>query len=271
MNPPNDFLLRVSGLTARMPYLTIRSVSLDVVRGQAVGIMGASGSGKSTLLRMLALFIKPTGGWMSTRERVWEFDGSSSIAPNALTAHRRRVVYVSQANTLWPHLTLRENIEFGPRRVLHLRHDESHARADMLLHALDLHHVAASRTWTVSGGEARRGAVARALALEPDVILLDEPETGLDPIRAARQMDLILTTCERAGTGAVIVSHNPSTILRATTVTHVVHAGGVVESGPTKTVLNCPGHPETQALLAAAGAGVFGSAPVIRKETYEAS
>jgi len=247
--------------------MTLGPLSLDIGRGQAAGIMGRSGSGKSTLLRMLALFVQPDGGSLYTRHRSWDFGAPRPIAPDALTAHRRRVVYVSQDNTLWPHLTLRQNIEFGPTRVLQLSASESHARADALLEALDLKHVAASRTWTVSGGEARRGAVARALALEPDVILLDEPETGLDPVRAARQMDLILSTCERAGTGAVIVSHNPSTILRATTMVHVLHAGAVVETGATQTVLQYPEHAETQALLAAAATAAFCSTPTVRKET----
>jgi len=258
MSTTIELLCRAADLTVQLPYITVGPVSLDVGRGQAVGVMGRSGSGKSTLLRMLALFITPDGGRLDTRQTTWEFP--SRVTTSDLVAHRRRIVYVSQENSLWPHLTIRQNIAFGPTRVLKLRTDETAIRTKELLERLELLEVAEKRTWMVSGGEARRSAVARALALEPDVILLDEPESGLDPVRAARQMDLILATCERVGTGVIIVSHNPATIFRATSVIHVLHAGSIVESGPTSHVLQYPSHPETQALLAASGTTLRSSA-----------
>lgn len=201
---------------------------------------------------MLTLFLLPSGGRLCTPDKQFEFP-ISGLTDAETAEHRRHMVYVNQANSLWPHLKIEENLQIVLRRVKGMDEKASRTRAKELLDALDLAHVAKRPTWEVSGGEARRVAVARALAVEPAIILLDEPDAGLDPIRSQVQTRLILSICQARATTAIVVSHNPAVIEECAEEVIVMSNGQAVETGPAQQVLEYPRHHETLALVQSAG------------------
>jgi ABC-type transporter Mla maintaining outer membrane lipid asymmetry ATPase subunit MlaF len=247
--------LVVDGVLTRLaPRFVLGPLSFTVQMGQHLGVIGLSGSGKSTLLRSLSLFAWPNAGRIATPDRQFEFPhkGPARIE-SELLAHRRYMAYVGQAGGLWPHLTIEQNVGLGLHRMLRLNPREVRRRTEEVLNVLDLRHVATNRTWEISGGEARRAAVARAIVLRPRVILLDEPDTGLDPVRSQTQMEMILGVCEKEGATSIIVSHNPAVIERSVRTVLVLDAGRIVEMGRTQDVLMAPKQAPTQRLLNSIG------------------
>ncbi len=148
-------------------------VEFDVPPGVTV-LFGPSGSGKSTTLAAIAGLVRPAGGRISIGEDVW-FDSASKTH---VAVHRRRVAFVFQSLALFPHMTALENVVYGIERRLDPPARASRAAA--LLERLRVPHLADRKPPTFSGGEAQRVAVARALATNPRVILLDEPFSALD-------------------------------------------------------------------------------------------
>jgi ABC-type transporter Mla maintaining outer membrane lipid asymmetry ATPase subunit MlaF len=205
-------LLAVTGVQGTTGSFTIGPITMEVHRGHHLGIIGLSGSGKTSLLRILALFKRPHRGVIRTPTLSFDFDTGYQPHDQNVLSYRRFIGYVSQQNTLWPHLTIEENVQLGLKHVRRLDERECHKRMRSLFESLELVHVARRRTWEVSGGEARRAAVARAVAMEPQVLLLDEPDAGLDPLRSQQQMELILSICNDNRATAVVVSHNPAVI-----------------------------------------------------------
>ncbi len=247
--------LSVSGLTGRLSdQFALGPISFDVRAGYHLGVIGLSGSGKSTLLRILALFVTADTGSIQTPVSYISFAENTYVRNQSLILrHRRYLGYVAQQNSLWPHLTVQENVELGLRHVLKLSSVERHRRSAQLLGQLSLSHLASRKVWEISGGEARRTAVARALALQPRVLLLDEPDTGLDPLRSQQQMKLILATCEEKGATAIIVSHNPAVIEECARTVIVLDGGQQVESGDTQLVLEQPRAEITTNIVRSAG------------------
>lgn len=150
----------------------LRQFSLDVPEASRVVVLGPSGSGKTTLLRLIAGLEVPDEGEIALGgQRV--SDPSGVVPP-----HLRGIGMVFQSPVLWPHLTVAENIRFGLARV---GRDEAEGRITQLLQALALDGLAARYPHQLSGGEARRVALARALAPRPSLLLMDEPLTHLNP------------------------------------------------------------------------------------------
>lgn len=177
--------------------VVLDGVSLAVADGEVVALLGASGSGKSTLLRVIAGLVHPDAGAVL-------IDG---VDVTAVPTHRRSVGMVFQDDQLFPHLSVADNVAFGltmagvPRTV-------RHARASELLELVGLSGFERRRVNDLSGGEAKRVALARSLAPEPRVLLLDEPLTGLDRElhdRLAAEVGAIL---RRVATTAVWVTHD---------------------------------------------------------------
>jgi len=150
---------RIEGVTV------LDGLSLQVQQRECVAVVGASGAGKTTLLRLIAGLDRPDAGQILLRgEEV-------SSAGICLPSHERRLGFQFQEPALWPHMTLIENVAYGVRN--------HRARALECLRSVGLHALAKRRPGEVSGGEARRAALARALAPRRDIVLLDEPLTGL--------------------------------------------------------------------------------------------
>ena len=192
-------MLDVRDVTVRFGERTVLDrVSLNVADGEVVALLGPSGSGKSTLLRVIAGLLVPDGG------SVW-VDG---IDVSAVPAHRRQIGMVFQDEQLFPHLTVAANVGFGLRMQGRPK-GEIAARVAELLDLVGLPSLADRHVTKLSGGEAKRVALARSLAPQPRVLLLDEPLTGLDRDLHDRLAADLATLLRATGTTALLVTHDP--------------------------------------------------------------
>lgn len=165
------------------------------------GLVGPSGSGKTSLLRVIAGLETPASGQVACGPEIW-FDGTRNIVP----ATQRRVGMVFQDMRLYTHLTVQENLGLAAKwgRTAPL--------SDSLIQALELSPLLGRMPDKLSGGEARRAALARALAQEPKVLLLDEPLSGLDPAQKSRVLPVLARAIDMANIPALFVSHDPDEI-----------------------------------------------------------
>ena len=236
-------VLSVEGLVGAAGSISIGPVSFALRPGECLGVMGPSGSGKTTLLRTISLFRTPRGGQVTLADRsgdTWLIRSGEHYSATKVAALRQRMVYVAQTTSLWPHMTIEENVALPLRRVLKLAEEVIRTRVAALLDALEVAGLKKRRPWEVSVGEARRVAVARALALEPMVLLLDEIEAGLDSRRAERQMELVRETCAVRHAATVVVTHAPWITARFSDQIVVLSEGKVIVQGATATVLHDP-------------------------------
>ncbi len=178
------------------PKRVLAGVSLAVARAEVLAIIGPNGSGKSTLLRCLNLLESYQRGrvWLDG-ELVSEGRPESSIPSRPERARaqrlRRRVGMVFQRFNLFPHLTVLDNVMCGPRHVLRLPDDQARAVAEQALRTVGLWEKHPCDPRTLSGGQQQRAAIARALAMGPDVLLLDEPTSSLDPLMTREVSNVI--------------------------------------------------------------------------------
>lgn len=191
-------MLDVREVTVRFgERVVLDSVSLGVATGEVVALLGPSGSGKTTLLRVIAGLLHPDSG------TVW-IDGRDVTT---LAAHRRQIGLVFQDDQLFPHRDVAGNIAFG-LRVAGRSRAEQGARVRELLELVGLPGFERRRVESLSGGEAKRVALARSLAPGPRVLLLDEPLSGLDPALHDRLAADLATLLRTTGTTAVMVTHD---------------------------------------------------------------
>jgi ABC-type polar amino acid transport system ATPase subunit len=219
--------LTVKGLRLRRGERDIlRGVDLHASPGEVVALMGLSGSGKTTILRVIAGLETPDGG--------------------EVTAAKTGMVF--QFHYLFEHLTALENVMLAPVHVQHVSHHDAGNRARSLLDQLGVGHRTGALPRELSGGEAQRVAIARALAVDPPLLLLDEPTASLDP---ARRNDLgdTLKALAASGRALVMTSHDDDFVREFATRVVVLAGGEVVEHGDPHTVLTAPQHPATRELL----------------------
>lgn len=177
--------------------IVLDGVNLHVAAGEVVALLGPSGSGKSTLLRVVAGLITPDRGSVVV----------NGIDVTAMPTHRRSVGMVFQNEHLFPHLSVGGNIGFG-LRVAGIGTRARTEKVDELLDLVGLHGFASRRIDNLSGGEAKRVALARSLAPAPKVLLLDEPLTGLDRDLHDRLVQDVSEILKRSATTAVWVTHD---------------------------------------------------------------
>lgn len=192
-------MLEVRDLTVRFAERTVLdALSLTVATGEVLAVRGPSGVGKSTLLRVLAGLLPPDDG------SVW-LDGTdvTHLAP-----HRRRIGLIFQDEQLFPHLDVAGNVGFGPRMAGATKAAVATRTAE-LLELVGLPDMATRTVATLSGGEAKRVALARALAPRPAVLLMDEPLTGLDRELHDRLAVELAAVLRATGTTALLVTHDP--------------------------------------------------------------
>lgn len=180
----------------------LRGASLDLVRGEVLALMGASGSGKSTLLYCLAGILQPDSGDVRL---LGESIGELSERRRS-ELRLERVGFVLQGGDLVPELTLLENVAL-PLQLLGASHTEAGRRAGEMLGAVGLGGEGDRRTGAVSGGQAQRAAVARALVHEPEIVLADEPTGALDTVNGEQVLELLLTTARACGASVLMVTH----------------------------------------------------------------
>jgi len=210
-------------------------VSLRLGEGETVAVLGPNGAGKSTLLSVVAGLLRPDSGRAELDGRVLFELGSGRGAWTA--PHRRGTALLAQEPLLFPHLSALENVAFGPRSAGAAR-AAARETARHWLAEVDATELAARRPAELSGGQAQRVAVARALAADPELLLLDEPMAALD-VHAAPLLRRLLKRV-LAGRRAIIVTHDVLDAYMLADRVIVMEQGRITESGPTREVLQRP-------------------------------
>jgi len=245
--PAGTSLLEVRGLHKRFGvHEVLRGVDFGVQRGEKVCILGPNGSGKTTLLRCLNLLVEPTRGQLHYRgELIGQWPGGARIS---LSSYRSRIGMVFQHFELFPHLTVAQNITLGPRYVLHADKDVAEQRALELLKRVGLEAFATARPRTLSGGQKQRAAIARALAMQPDVILFDEPTSALDAAMVSEVLELMRRLAGE-GMTMVIVTHELDFARDVADRVVVMEDGAILEEGPPGTLFRAAQLQRTREIL----------------------
>lgn len=224
--------VELNGLTHRYDVDVLRDLSITIEGYTSIAIIGVSGSGKSTLLRILSGLERPTQGSV----KVNEHDVTAS-------EYRKSVGFVFQSHNLFPHLTLLQNITLVLEKTRGFTKSEAHEQAEKYLSLLHLSDQAHKLPRNVSGGQAQRASLARALSVKPEVIFLDEPTSALDPVLTYEVLSAIKELRE-LGMEFVLVSHVMSFVHDFADYVVFMKNGEIAEHG-TPAILE---NPQTEAL-----------------------
>ena len=240
-------VLEARGITLRRGSREVlRGVDLQVGHGEFVALMGLSGGGKTTFLRAVA-------GLETFDDGTLSIDGVKLLAggmpaPEVLKALRSKVGMVFQFHHLFEHMTAIHNVWLAPVHVYGVPRHEAEQRAMALLDQMGVAARAHALPRELSGGEAQRVAIARALAVDPPLLLMDEPTASLDPARRDELGDT-LKRLTRAGRTLVAATHDDDFVRDYADRVVVMADGQVVEEGTPAAVLGSPQHPATRQLL----------------------
>ena len=216
----------------------LRDISTQVAKGEVVVVIGPSGSGKSTFLRCLNLLETPDSGSIL-------FDGQEITAPKTdVNAIRTRMGMVFQQFNLFPHMTVRENIIVSPIHVKKMSKTDARRKADELLQMVGLSDKADAYPFSLSGGQKQRIAIARALAMEPEVMLFDEPTSALDPEMVCEVL-AVMQDLAKNGMTMVVVTHEMGFAREVGDRILFMDEGRILEEGTPEAVFNNPQNPRT--------------------------
>jgi len=204
-----DDAITVSGLTMAFgDRVVIRDLDFAIHRGEVFVVMGGSGCGKSTLLRHLLGLQEPAAGEVRYGERSFT---RASLAERGQILRRVGVLY--QGSALWTSMTLAENVALPLQQFTHLAPERVREVVELKLSLVGLHGFEAYYPWELSGGMQKRAGLARAIALDPEILFIDEPSASLDP-PTGRHLDRLILQLQRAlGTTVVVVTHDVASIL----------------------------------------------------------
>jgi ABC-type glutathione transport system ATPase component len=246
----NDVVVEYPGRGWRKPpFQALKGVSIDIRPGECVGLVGESGSGKTTLGRAVLGLAPVTGGQIRYKGR--DISGLSKTERRGL-AKEIQVVFQDPYTSLNPSLTI-ERILTEPLTAQGVSAKEASARVHKLLDQVHLPADAAYRLpREFSGGQRQRIAIARALALEPELIVCDEPVSALDLTTQARVLELFVEIQERTGVSYLFISHDLTVVRHISHRVAVMYQGEIVEWGDGDQVTARPQHPYTKRLFFAA-------------------
>ncbi len=220
----------------------LKGVNEHIEKGEKVVIIGPSGSGKSTFLRCLNLLEEPTSGDII-------FEGQNITSKETdINVVRRRMGMVFQQFNLFPHLTVRENIKLAPVKLKIMTDEEADKRAMQLLERVGLPDKADSYPIQLSGGQQQRIAIARALAMNPDVMLFDEPTSALDPEMVGEVLEIMKELADE-GMTMVVVTHEMGFAREVGTRVLFMDGGNIVEQNEPKAFFANPKHPRLKDFL----------------------
>ncbi|MCH7494149.1 LPS export ABC transporter ATP-binding protein [bacterium] len=225
--------IRATGLIKRYGRRTVvDDVSLEVEQGRVIGLLGPNGAGKTTTFYMITGLVRPDGG------KVWLDDRDISRLPVYKRA-RLGIGYLDQEPSVFRKLTVAENINL----VLEINRVERKRRDTIvanLLREMGVESVADQPGHSLSGGERRRVEIARALAAEPDFVLLDEPFTGVDPLHIQELQEIIVALCKDRGLGILITDHNVRETLSIADHVYIMESGRIEVEGTPEEIRNSP-------------------------------
>jgi phospholipid/cholesterol/gamma-HCH transport system ATP-binding protein len=247
--PAADAAVRLEHVSKRFgARAVLDDVTFAVPRSRAFCILGRSGTGKSVTLRHIIGLVKPDAGHVFVEGR-----DITALGSRELAEVRRRMGFLFQAGALFDSLTVGDNVAFPLRRHTKLPESEIRHRAQEKLASVGLEHEFDKMPADLSGGMRKRAGLARAMVLDPAVLLVDEPSAGLDPI-TTREIDQLLIERKRQGTTLVVVTHNiPSARLLGDDFA-LLHEGRIVARG-TAQDLDASDDPLVQAFMRSEGGG----------------
>lgn len=236
-------VITVKGLHKSFGKLEIlKGIDVEIAKGEVVVVIGPSGSGKSTFLRCLNLLEVPTSGEIS-------FEGELITAKNHnINATREKMGMVFQQFNLFPHKTVLQNITLAPMQVKGVSAKEAEATADELLKSVGLLDKKKAYPAQLSGGQKQRIAIARALAMQPHVMLFDEPTSALDPEMVGEVLEVMKKLAE-GGMTMVIVTHEMGFAREVGDRILFMDGGKIIEEGTPEELFGQPSHPRTKEFL----------------------
>jgi len=240
-----DGIIVVKNLTKQFgPRIVLDNISLKIDKGKTTVVIGPSGCGKTVLIKHFIVLVRPTSGEVYFRgQRI------DNLSERQLNKIRTRYGFLFQGGALFDSLTVAENIMFPIRQhfeVTNWREVEELVKAKLAMVGLDGYQNYYPAN--LSGGQRKRVALARAIALNPEVILYDEPTTGLDPIRADIINELILKLQRELGETTVVVTHDMTSAYKIADRIVMLHDGRIIADGDADHIRNHP-HPKVQQFI----------------------
>jgi len=220
----------------------LKDVNCEIEKGEVISIIGPSGTGKSTLLRAMNMLEPPTSG------EIW-VDGENVTAKGyPLDKMRRKMGMVFQSFNLFEHLTVLENIIYAPMKLLGTTEEAAKAEAMELLKKVGMAQKANVYPSSLSGGQKQRVAIARSLAMHPEVILFDEPTSALDPTMVGEVLS-VMRQLAKSGLTMLIVTHEMRFARDVSTRIFFMYEGGIYEDGTPEQIFEHPVHSATKAFV----------------------
>lgn len=237
-------MIKVNDLHKKFGKLhVLKGINIEITQGEVVVVIGPSGSGKSTFLRCLNLLEEPTDGEII-------FEGISITDKGTdINKLRQKMGMVFQQFNLFPHLSVLDNITIGPKKLKGMSDEEAKKVAFDLLKRIGLDDKASSYPGQLSGGQKQRIAIARALAMAPDVMLFDEPTSALDPEMVGEVLD-VMKELAAEGMTMVVVTHEMGFAREVGDRVIFMDQGNIVEENVPEELFKNPQHPRTKDFLA---------------------
>lgn len=236
-------MIKVNNLNKKFGKLhVLKGIDNDIKKGEVVVVIGPSGSGKSTFLRCLNLLEIPTDGKII-------FEGIDITSKDSdINQLRQKMGMVFQQFNLFPHLTILENITLAPKKLKKMNNEEAEDIAYKLLKRIGLEDKAKDYPSSLSGGQKQRIAIARALAMSPDVMLFDEPTSALDPEMVGEVLE-VMKDLAREGMTMVVVTHEMGFAKEVGDRVLFMDGGVIVEEGTPEELFNNPKNDRTKNFL----------------------
>ena len=236
-------MIKVEHLAKRYGELTVlKDVTVDIAKGEVISIIGPSGTGKSTFLRCLNLLDPPSGGRI-------EIDGINLLDPATdVPKMRRKMGMVFQSFNLFAHLSVLDNLTLGPIKLLGASKAEAQAKARELLKLVGLAEKAGSFPDELSGGQKQRVAIARCLAMEPQIILFDEPTSALDPTMVSEVL-AVMRRLAKEGLTMLVVTHEMDFARDISSRVFYMDEGVIYEQGTPAQIFDQPQREKTRAFI----------------------